>query len=335
MKKYLLPQTGNFYKANLHCHSTVSDGCLTPEELKNIYKEQGYSVLAYTDHDVLISHNDLADENFLPLNGYEMEVDEIKDGEFRFKKTCHMCLIALDADNMKQVCYHSSKYFFIGDAINYIDKIQTDGEPDFIREHTHECISEMMRRGREKGFFVTYNHPAWSLEDYSDYIGYNNMHAMEICNYGSFHAGYCDYNEKEYDDMLRAGKRIYCIAADDNHNKTSDSFGGFTMIKAEKLEYKTITNALMDGYFYASQGPEIYELWFEDGKINISCSEAEKIILHTASRRTKSVVSEDGKTVNNAVFDVLPEDGYVRITIVDVKGKCANTNAYFIDELMK
>lgn len=53
MKKYLLPKSGSFYKANLHCHSTVSDGKLTPEELKKIYKEKGYSVIAYTDHDVL------------------------------------------------------------------------------------------------------------------------------------------------------------------------------------------------------------------------------------------------------------------------------------------
>ena len=34
MKKYLLPKDGSFYKANLHCHSTVSDGRFTPEEIK-------------------------------------------------------------------------------------------------------------------------------------------------------------------------------------------------------------------------------------------------------------------------------------------------------------
>ena len=36
MKKYLLPETGNFYKANLHSHSTVSDGTLTPAEMKAV-----------------------------------------------------------------------------------------------------------------------------------------------------------------------------------------------------------------------------------------------------------------------------------------------------------
>ena len=31
MKKYLLQENGNFYKANLHCHSTYSDGALKPQ----------------------------------------------------------------------------------------------------------------------------------------------------------------------------------------------------------------------------------------------------------------------------------------------------------------
>ena len=76
MKKYLLPKEGNFYKANLHCHSTVSDGKWTVEEIKKNYMEKGYSIIAYTDHDVLIPHYELNDENFLALNGVELEFDE-------------------------------------------------------------------------------------------------------------------------------------------------------------------------------------------------------------------------------------------------------------------
>ena len=34
MRKYLLPEGGNFYKANLHCHTVLSDGAMTPEEVK-------------------------------------------------------------------------------------------------------------------------------------------------------------------------------------------------------------------------------------------------------------------------------------------------------------
>ena len=67
MKRYVLPEDGTFYKANLHCHSTCSDGTLTPEEIKEIYKSNGYSVVAYSDHNVLIDHSDLDDEDFLTV----------------------------------------------------------------------------------------------------------------------------------------------------------------------------------------------------------------------------------------------------------------------------
>ena len=182
MRKYLLPESGNFYKANLHCHSTVSDGALSPEELKNLYKSRGYSIIAYTDHDVLVSHDDLNDENFLALHGYEMEVTEDKPLDFRFLKTCHMCLIALDKDNMTQVCWHRNKYLF-GNAVKYKDKVVfDDSKPDFERVYTPECINEMVKTAHEHGFFVTYNHPRWSLERYPDYMSYDGFDAMEILN---------------------------------------------------------------------------------------------------------------------------------------------------------
>ena len=37
MRKYLLPENKKCYKANLHSHSTISDGKFTPEELKDLY----------------------------------------------------------------------------------------------------------------------------------------------------------------------------------------------------------------------------------------------------------------------------------------------------------
>lgn len=332
MKKNMLPENGTFYKANLHCHTTVSDGSMTPEEVKKHYKDSGYSVIAFTDHEVLVPHPELADEDFLPLNGYELEVEETTDIEPRYKKKCHMCFIAIEPDNLKQVCYHRSKYIF-GNALKYLKKIRYDEkEQDYERAYTHENINKMMKIGRNNGFFVIYNHPSWSLENYCNYMGYSHMHAMEIFNYGSVLEGYCDYNEKEYDDMLRGGKRIYCVASDDNHGIGS-CCGGFTMIKADKLEYRAITNALLAGDFYASHGPLIYNLWFEDGRIHIDCSEAVSIALHTNSRRAKIVRATGSGFVNSADFDVLPNDGYVRITVTDSKGNHANSNAYFTDEL--
>ena len=341
MKKYLLPESGTFYKANLHCHTTLSDGKLTPAEVKKIYMDKGYSIVAYTDHDILIPHPELKEENFLPLNGIELEVNEKDDDTpYKFIKSSHMCMISLEEDNVTAPCWHRSKYRF-GNAPKSEHLVKFDDTlPDYERYYTHESISDMMKTGREKGFFVTYNHPTWSLENYADYMGYNNMHAMEIVNGACVAGGFDEYNSHAYDDMLRGGKRIYCIAADDNHNggvlgtRSYDSFHGFVMIKAEKLEYRLITKALEEGNFYASQAPEIHALWLEDGRIHIECSDADRIILTTGIRRVEIAYAEEGKSIDAADFAVEKDDGYVRITVIDAHGDHADTNAYFTDEIL-
>ena len=103
MKTYLLPEKGNFYKANLHCHSVISDGKLTPEELKECYMARGYSIVAYTDHAVFLPHNDLRDEHFLPLNGYELDFNQGRtDG--KSSKVCHVCFVSLDENRTIAEC---------------------------------------------------------------------------------------------------------------------------------------------------------------------------------------------------------------------------------------
>ncbi|HRF95867.1 MAG TPA: hypothetical protein PLZ51_11760, partial [Aggregatilineales bacterium] len=43
-------KAGRFYKGNLHTHSTVSDGALSPEAVCDVYKKLGYDFLSLTDH---------------------------------------------------------------------------------------------------------------------------------------------------------------------------------------------------------------------------------------------------------------------------------------------
>ena len=45
--------------ANLHLHSTHSDGVYSPTELVKIAKEEGYKALAITDHDVASAYDEL------------------------------------------------------------------------------------------------------------------------------------------------------------------------------------------------------------------------------------------------------------------------------------
>lgn len=338
MKKFLLSQDGNFYKANLHCHTVLSDACFTPEQVKELYLSLGYSIVAYTDHDVFIPHPELNDESFLALHGVEIEINQFSSGDFNDMKSNHFCAIALDPDNHVQPCWNER--FLYGNAPKnaYMVKKNED-EPPYEREYTGERISDNMQKFREAGFFVTYNHPTWSMESCSEYMNFHGMNAFEMFNGSAMAMGFEDYNPRVYDDILRGGERIYCIGADDNHNhgdpksRRHDSGWAWTVIKADKLEYKTVTQALTDGNFYASEGPEIYELWYEDGRVHIKCSDADRINYNTGRRCARMALCEEGETLTEASFEVSPKDVYFRLTVTDKKGRHACTNAYFIDEL--
>ena len=341
MKKYLLPENGSFYKANLHCHTTVSDGKKTPEEIKELYKSLGYSIVAYTDHDVFVPHHEeLTDENFIALNGFEIQVNDDSEEVKKKRKCCHFCFIALEPDNALHPLWHRTLYAW-GNCKEYRHLVKcADDDPDYIRVYSSEGITDMLTRGRERGFFVTYNHPTWSLESYPEYMGYKNMNAIEMFNGSCLSMGYNDYNPRVYDDILRGGQRVYCIGADDNHNKSphpsrnSDSAVAFTMIKAPRLEYRTITKALEDGHFYASEGPEIYELTYEDGRVHIKCSEADRIFCSYGVRRAAIAYADEGGSITEADFSVAEDCIYFRITVVDKAGRHACTNAYFVNELV-
>ena len=330
MKKYFLPEKGNFYKANLHLHSKISDGALTPEEWKEKYMARGYSILAYTDHDTFVTHNDLTDEHFLALNGYELAL-----GATGGKKTCHLCAIRLTNSEELPACL--SDGLWILDKQN---KPRPTGTVGYYNgqnlSYTGECISRICQDHVDSGFFVTYNHPTWSGEIYTDYISYNNMHAMEMVNYSCVVGGDEEYNARVYDDMLLAGKRIYCIDTDDAHGEYG-AYGGFTVIKAEKLEYNAVMDAMLKGHFYASEGPEIKEFYYEDGYMVIKTSPVREISAHflgaRLGRKAKRVYAKEGEYVTEMRVAMDSEAVAFRFTAIDERGKHANTNAVFTDTL--
>jgi len=329
LKKYLIPENGNFYKANLHSHSTVSDGELTPEEMKKLYMDNGYSIIAYTDHNHFVTHNELSDESFLALNGVENAADEHGKPQF-FDRCCDICFISLSPDRKLHPFQNENNV--IG-----------DGEySPFTPEYCTEDINAMIKTGTENGFFATYNHPTWSLEDYERYMSYYGMNAMEIFNFSSSVDGYDEYNPEIYDNMLRSGKRIFCLATDDNHNRAPntchwDSFGGFTMIKAPSLKYEDVADALKNGHFYSSRGPEIYALWIDTSNwsVHIKCSDAVKTVCTRGGRRCRAVYAKEHgvEALNEMYFSINKDDIYFRITVFDKDGMTADTNAYFIDTL--
>lgn len=195
MKQYLIPHEGRFFKANLHAHSTFSDGRLTPAQMKGLYQTGGYSVIAFTDHNVLQWHKDLDAPDFLALCGYEVDVCETApDG---YSRCCHLCAISRDPEHAVLIPRPTA--------------------------YSPAAINATIRALREADFIVHYNHPSWSAEEPENYLQYEGLTAFEIYNHGCEVASGDGDDRAHYAALLNHGKRLFCIATDDNHNAGGES----------------------------------------------------------------------------------------------------------------
>lgn len=316
----LLPAEGSWYKANLHCHTTVSDGRLTPEEVKKAYKEQGYQVVAFTDHKKYVQHLELSDSEFVALAGVEVDMNEIRPGKERIRtRMYHLNFYDTNPEEMpeRKAQYCAADYW----------------------NHDSAYVNSYIKKMAKLGFIACYNHPYWSMHTVDEYLPLEGLFAMEIYNHGCELDGLYGYTPQAYEEMLRAGKKIFCLAADDNHNgypfghPLCDSFGGFTMICAEELTYGSIIRSLQEGSFYSSMGPEIRALYIENGNLIIKTSPVRKIYVNMRGKNCYKEVSREGDTLTEAKFALTGSEGYIRVTVKDSHARFANTNAYFLDTL--
>ncbi len=316
----LLPETGT-YKANLHCHTTISDGELTPEEIKKVYREQGYSIVAFTDHRSYRWHKELDDENFLALAATEVDLTQEIDPQLGWPraKTYHLNLF--DTDPTRH---------------------QAEKESDPLPETPYgdlDGLNEYIARMNALGFWVCYNHPYWSLQTLEDYQGLRGLFAMEIYNHGCEHDGLYGFHPQAYDEMLRSGQKLFALATDDNHDRLpfgdplNDSFGGFVQIAAEKLDYQSVIKALGEGKFYWSMGPALKGVSIQDGVLIVNTSPVEKIFVIQEGRDCYKKLAAPGETITHAEFPLTGKEGWFRLEVRDGRGLYAGTNAYFSEDL--
>jgi len=62
-----------FWKGNLHCHTTVSDGAKTPAEAVKLYRDLGYDFLAITDHRNVTVPENRMENGMLLFSGIELD----------------------------------------------------------------------------------------------------------------------------------------------------------------------------------------------------------------------------------------------------------------------
>ena len=319
------------YKANLHCHSTRSDGKKTPEELCALYKGNGYRILAITDHCNPKDHSALGSEDFLLLTGYEAYIRPSKSAVYDvFSPEIHLNLFAREPENEALICYNPAFVKYVP-ADRHASLVRVGSEEP--REYTVEYINRFIRTAREAGYLVAYNHPVWSMEDEERVMAYEGIFSLELFNTSSRMINRMESGEALYDKMLRRGMPVFCHAADDNHNGPhgNDSCGYFTMISAEELSYPAVIRAMEAGDMYASNGPRIEKIALcedEDGKrwVHVETSPAAEVYLHVGSK-APAFKKEEGTSFD---LPLHPNASYFRVAVYDKEGKVANSRGYYV-----
>lgn len=319
-------ETGEWYKGNLHSHTTNSDGCLTPEESVALFKANGYHFMCQSEHD---RYTDLRverkDELFILLPGVEASAVLYEEkGSFNRVKLHHIHGV-LGTQQMQE---NAKKPF---------EKSIEEFEQRKYYENWDGQVAaqELVNDLKEKGCFTIYNHPIWSKVEGVDFLETEGLLGLEIFNYNTVNESGTGYDVTYWDALLRRGKQVYGFASDDNHNEGlfDDACGGYIVVKAEALTHDAIVESIMGGNFYSSAGPEIYDWGVEDGRVYVKCSEVNRVNFiagNYVNAGTTVMCDSLDETMEEASFQLQGNESYIRIECIDKNGKTAWTNAIFL-----
>ena len=301
---------GTFLKGGLHCHTTRSDGQLTPEETLRYCASQGYDFQALTDHQIYNLTNFAPETGIVLIPGMEY-ANDLEHG--RGYRCFHTVCIGPEKEN--------------GNGFSQDDKFPWGYEPD------SESYQPMLDEIHAKKNLTILCHPQWSNNSAKYFETQQGNFAMEIYNSGCAMLTDSDSDAAYWDELLGKGIRWYGVATDDAHT-INELCKGWVMVKAEK-NVTSILEALEKGEFYSSCGPEIYDFYVENGKAAIDCSPVSRVRLHCDKHPNLVITDPEGK-ITHAEFDIENHWAglydYVRISLVDAAGKKAWTNPIFLDE---
>ena len=285
---------GNWYRANLHAHTTVSDGDLSPDECADFYHRAGYRVLAVTDHRHV---TEVAGERagLLLLRGLELD-----GGRSRQGTTYH--IVGLD--------------------------VRPSGGMEVPQGATAQNMVDMIRAAGGVAFVA---HPYWSGLMAEDIVGLEGCFAVEVYNTGCDLEVLRGFSMVHWDDLLTLGHDYGGLAVDDGHVGEHDHGLGWTMIRAEELSAEAVREALVRGRYYASTGPEILDLSVAGGQLSVKTSPAKSIAMVSMPGIGARRVAVGANTITSAEFP-LPKARYCRIEVMDESGKTAWSNPVLLEE---
>jgi len=225
---------GIWLKANFHTHSnyyftptflsySTDDGEESPLTMMNEYKNQGYDVIA------LSAHYGIVPTSNCPSGMICIPAEECSS----FSNPYNRDIIRLNVDSSLAQKYKA-------DGV-------TSGE---IRE---ACVDSIDSNSISIIAHPNSAYSAWSDADLNRC--YNNTAHIEVCN-GLVASGRGGYAESIWSSMLKTGKKVFAVGADDAHNLGRVGTC-WNKISVQYLSLNSVMNSLKDGNYYVSTGPNM------------------------------------------------------------------------------
>ncbi|MEO1308327.1 MAG: phosphotransferase, partial [Pseudomonadota bacterium] len=205
-----------------------------------------YDFIALTDHFIglynypITDTTEFRDNQFTTILGAEVHSGAMANGEL-----WHILAVGLPPD------------------------FAPSNSPHFHPVEDQETGGELAERARAAGAFVAIAHPEWSSLTLEDARTITAAHAVEVYNHGCAIGADRPHGFWTLDQLLTEGRKLTLCATDDAHFTEPDHFGGWVMVKAEENTPDALLDALKAGHHYASTGPEIHHVEWDDKSVSV------------------------------------------------------------------
>ena len=284
-------------RGSIHCHSTNSDGNVSPQEVMDWYKDHGFQFVILTDHRKVtdVGPLDKPGDSFIAIHGEELDL------------------------NWKSLPIHAN-------ALGLMKTVTPPG-PKFSPGRSVANLVEFIR---ETGAIPMVNHPNWySALNHRDLRSISGPWLLEIANMG----GPTSYNEgstsvlsveQTWDILLSEGRTVYGAATDDSHDYKVFKPGnanpglGWVVCRVPELTTASVLDALRTGRFYSSTGVEITDYRFDGRtmKVGVAPKEGQTFVIRFVGRDGRILQETPGLTASCTVKGTPERNDYIRCKVI-------------------
>lgn len=296
-------------KANLHTHTTRSDGRMNPHSVVDGYHQLGYDVLAITDHNEVtfpwtaFSEMDASSSSHRRLEEGQLEVEELR---YENRNPGELNMLAIQGNELSKH-HHMGSYF-------------TD-------HNGTEEVEESLEATASKDGLVMFNHPGrytnrdpglYNVEWYAGYFQrYDHLLGLEIYNQGDRYPNDRQLWDAVLSEMMPE-RPVWGYSNDDMHH--SSTLGrNWNVFLLPEISESWIRKGMREGrsfYVYAPSGhdgPPLPEIE------NIKVNKRKGLIELTCSGQDSVRWISDGKVVQRGSLFLLKENpgvsDYVRAEV--------------------